>query len=365
MIYYSDGTKKPSWMVAQDETARHISYSDYSLKHGIVIAAYPPSSSQNRSKKFTEYDVQVTIMDGNTAPTTTTFYRLTIQSIFGGVADYSTWTPRLGEIGDDQTLGSRVLVLCANGHQRESYIIGGLRHPNATEIDPDFEDNHRYVWEFNGVNQSVNNDGDLTILHKGKTKDSGEVEDETNGNAYISLNSKGEIVLGYLDSVDTDYASIRLDKQSKTLNLFSKNKIYAKTEDAVEIETPVGVKINRNGSDQQAFVRGTTYRKEEELLHTKLKAALDSIQTATGQAAGGIGGAGASLSAAGAAMAVPVSGPMTASPLVVAAAQSLTAVSQNLLLIQSMVLEMITGIQAFEAKKAQYLSTHHSFGESP
>ncbi len=51
--------------------------------------------------------------------------RAIVSSLFGGVADYVRWTPRIDdkELDSGISLGSKVLLLCVNANTRSAYIV--------------------------------------------------------------------------------------------------------------------------------------------------------------------------------------------------------------------------------------------------
>lgn len=353
-----DGSFSPSFFSQSKQYGSVKNFSDFSLHSGYVVAVYSPQDSNNSSKKYIEYDVACNVTNKNGSTGEVIFYRLTTQSFFGGVADYVDWTPRI--FNDD--IGSNVLILCNNGNQRDAFIIGGIKNFKS-EKEKDFDNNHHYTWEFNGIKQNVNNDGEFLLLRRGQTKDDGTVEDDTNSYASLSLTKDGKITVGYSDSADYPY--FVLDRENKQATLSTKDKIFLKTENTLEITTSSGVKINPNNPDPQAFVRGTYYRQQESSLNNKMKEKLLDLTTTLATLYASLNVTGASLTAAGASLAVPIVGGPIAAPSVTAAGSSLLAANAQILRAQSILLEMITAVQSFEALGSKYLSDYHIFGETP
>lgn len=362
MTYNPDQSKISSWRVASTDPTLLHHYSDFSLRVGTVIAKYSSVDSPNFSKKYAEYDVRVDYGDLNGSISPIIYYRLKVQSIFGGEADFSDWTLRVSD-KNKKIEGSRVLLLCNNGNQRDAYIIGGLKNLPDDKKEETLEDNHHYTWEFNGIKQNVNNDGEFLLLRRGQTKDDGTVEDDTNSYASLSLTKDGKITVGYSDSADYPY--FVLDRENKQATLSTKDKIFLKTENTLEITTSSGVKINPNNPDPQAFVRGTYYRQQESSLNNKMKEKLLDLTTTLATLYASLNVTGASLTAAGASLAVPIVGGPIAAPSVTAAGSSLLAANAQILRAQSILLEMITAVQSFEALGSKYLSDYHIFGETP
>lgn len=339
-MFANDGSIIPSWMVNLGAANKEVN-NDFALRSGIVVAVYPPSDEKSYSKTTTEYDVRVNYTSGSTSPSQIIYPHVTVQSIFGGVADYSEWTPRIG-VATAKTLGSKVLLLCNNALQVDAFIIGGLKHPNSQKTDPEFKGNHRYIWEFNGLKQSVNDSGDWVVFHRGKTNDDGTVASDSDydqfGQAQIEMTSNGKITIGY-DKFGTDNASIQLSKPDKSLFFYTKSSTRFKSEAAVIMETTNGLKINPGNGDSQAFLRGTTYRMQQAQLHTQLQTHLGALATL-------IGTAGASLSTFPAPTAVSGAGAALTSSV-------------------ALITQMITSLASFEAQSQRYLSTHHNFAETP
>lgn len=354
----SDGSINPSYMnwflepMGQNQT-----FNDHSLKVGRVIAIYYPDDSNNVNKKFTEYDVEAKYTEGNSPPVKTIFYRCVTTSLFGGIADYIRWTPRLDNSTSGPIKGSLVLLLCQNGNQRQAYIVGGIPQPE-TQVKDLAE--HSFVFEFNGMNLVINKDGELLLKRKGVTNEEGKVDDTSGSDSFIQFKKSGDIVLGYLDKVASDYASIQIQKANKILQLYAKSHIESKTEDEFRINTTNGVKVN--GADQ-AWVRGTIYRQKQVELHQKLKgfiSALSGIVQTTGTA---LTTGGSTLATASVSNAVPMVGGIIAAPSFAASAAAITLSGSTLIGAVSILNQMSTAIETFEASANDYLSKKHFAGE--
>src|SRR6266700_1325356 len=190
-----DGSVIPSYLRGSDSSSQILgsqySVSDWQLRVGEIIQAYDVDDPSNRNGKYIEYDVSVSHSNLGGGFTNITYPRCRVHSLFGGVADFLRWTPRIDNGGDGQSsLSSKVLLLCPNGNNRFALIIGGYPHPETTRQDTKFDD-HDLFFEYNGLNVNINNDGDLTLTHKGATDNSGAIIDSSNGNSYISMTSDG------------------------------------------------------------------------------------------------------------------------------------------------------------------------------
>lgn len=92
---------------------------------------------------------------------------------FGGAYNYEDMVDRGYKFDDkpDPTrdfgakAGDAVVVAFMNGEAREAIILGGLIHP-ARESTLDITKGPQYVSEFNGVETSINNDGEFKITFK-------------------------------------------------------------------------------------------------------------------------------------------------------------------------------------------------------
>ncbi len=242
-----DGTVVPSFlkiMSTQDfPSGSWMAFNDLSLRVGSVAKSYDPSDPLNISQKYMEYDVDVQYADSNGGYSTIRYYRVKIQSLFGGVADTFRWVPRIDTNNIQQQLNasSRVLLLCANGNNSYAYIIGGLPHPDNQVKDQPFA-NRLLLWEYNGINAQIDKDGQFFFLRKGATDVKGNVINSTNTGSTFSFTKDNAF------NVNTGQFNI----------------------------TTTGVKIN---SANDAFVKGTTYRNAESSMNQSIISNLSVLQT--------------------------------------------------------------------------------------
>lgn len=346
-----DGSVIPSFLRvsnSQEEVSGwRYALNDVSLRVGRVVAQYAPDDPNNRNKKYIEYDVEVQHADGAGGFATIIYPRAQIASLFGGIADRMQWTPRIVNFDVSKQIGdsSRVLLLCLNGNSRAVFIIGGLPHPDVkTKQDPALK--HNLDWEFNGLNALINNDGELILVHKGATDSSGNIIDDTGAYSSIKFSKEGNIILGYTID-DNKKPSFILDKQNDKILAYTKSNTELTTEDGFLINTKNGFVVNPGGILPQAFLKATTYRQQQQLLHTTLQSLLT---TATGFASA------AGVALTGAAGAIVVSG-AAAAPFLATAGASLTALAPILTSMQ-------VAIQSFEALADDYLSKKHFHSES-
>jgi len=301
MSKLKDGTIVPHFLGVSSgpgPSTTALSMNDLRLRIGRIVAVYPPDSNANSNKKFFEYDVEVDVGAGLTK----VYPRAVMMDPLGGIADTFNFTPRISQGGQGQVdAGTRVLLMCINGQGGHAVIIGGAKHFGRTEKE-DKADGHNMVLEFNGINISINKDGDLTILHKGATDAKGKVTDDsedTNGTKIV-LDKNGDVLVS---AGKNGNASIQLD---------SKNKHVVVKADATLI-----------GDATDHMMLGDTFRNAQKQMHQELKAQLQQASTALGIAS-------SLLTTAGAAMAVPISGAVAAGPQITSASVQLKMASTAL-----------------------------------
>jgi hypothetical protein len=328
---------------------------DYSLRIGKIVAVFLPDEKGNFNQKFIEYSVETHSTDGLSGPAPITYPRCLLMNRFGGVADYERWTPRIDKDDEDGfNIGSQVLLLCVNGKSRSGIIVGGVPNVRAKTREEKFKDNHRYEWEFNGIKERVNNDGEYLWTRRGPTKADGTVRDEDGAGFSFLTKNDGNAFLGYnlkIDSTEAqDACSIQFNKKDKKLTLFAESDIFSETKAKFSVKTTDGVKINDGGANAQAFMMGTAYRRNEEMMNQKMQIALQILST-TLQSASTL------LQAVSTAHKVPIYGPIVGSVPLQAAALLVNSASQA-------VSQLKSAIQSFEQSKSDYLSNKHTFAES-
>lgn len=300
---------------------------DYQLLAGEVKSVVYPDDVKSRTKKFLEYVVYVQYR-GNGVTQGKYYQGCVVMNALGSKADRSTYTLRAnGKVGEDKDnnnlgLGSKVLILLVNGDVGTPVIIGGLPDP-TDESQKDFEkDKSLFSWVFNGISVSVNDDGEATVTYTGKSKNDGttDVEDTVAG-SYVKMDKDGNVLVSDKDG-----------KNSLKINHKDGN---------VEIQRDKKLKI---GDADEAFVLGTTYRKQQKQLHTKMQSMLSTLQNLTQQL-------GTALATAGGKMAVPVSGAVAAATDVAQAGAFAISASQ-------IVKQLGDAVKAFEdaGQQTDYIS---------
>lgn len=121
-----EGSVSPSYVTAPGNAA----HSRTGLLFGRVIKIHTPSDQTNRSKQFFEYDVLVDVASEYVSPVRYVARRCILASTFGGVADFTRWTPRATEgnafADKGYGLGSRVVLMNINGSAYGGIILGGV-----------------------------------------------------------------------------------------------------------------------------------------------------------------------------------------------------------------------------------------------
>ena len=239
-LFAFEGTVVPSSLVSDGPT-RPTSGFWSSLRFpvlypGRITKVVWPDEEENSNKKYAEYQVVIQQESpDNALRTSMTIYRCRVASIFGGVADYETWTPRLATkdpmtVSDRATkeqleIGSQVLVLCLNGNSQSGIIIGGLPHTEGTVVDSKYKGHH---WErrFNGLTMKVDEEGQFTLAFEGATNADGSLADSADpaaNGSQMTFTRDGAIKLETKDGQQ----SLHLDH--------AKNKITVRANSELEI----------------------------------------------------------------------------------------------------------------------------------
>ena len=199
--YLENGAVLPSGLLGDSISSQlagfNKSYKDTALRAGVVVASYPISDPENRTKLSTEYDVVTTQQDEDRGATTIRYKKCLAQDSFGGVADFfemnfraktqQTYTGDAVRFSGQN--GSIVLLLCLDGTSNKAMIIGGFPNPDrdTTLVDTD----PRLQGEYNGVNIKVNPDGSTALTFKGATNNDGTPVDASQGNTVVAIATDG------------------------------------------------------------------------------------------------------------------------------------------------------------------------------
>lgn len=374
------------------------------LRLGRVTKVYDPKDQpNNRNQKYYEYDVMVDEGSEHRPSSRFTLNNCIMLSQFGGVADYSNWTPRpLAQDKHDATkegigFGSQVLVLLVNGSTFGGVILGGIQH--MLGAGDDAATAHIFDWRFNGIRQTVNDDGEYHVVYTGKSKEDGtsDVDSAVIGTGTHFLKDGGWKVNTKDEEqfIFVDHASHIVSVQAKddlkilsngTFTWESAKAATLKVGDKLEITAQADIVVTSStgkldistvgdqsfsasaglikttslgvhlGNATDAMVLGTTYRLGETTLMNGLMAGIQTVLASLTTAGASLTAAGASLSAAGGAMAVPIVGAVAAGPIVAAAGGTVTAAGAAVTAALAGLTAQVAAITAFEAAAATYLS---------
>lgn len=383
-----EGTILPSYLRGQPSPMM----SSLPLRFGRVIKIRDVGTQDNKNTSFTEYDVLIEEGSEHAAPTRYVIPRCLVISAFGGVADFTRWTPRITQDfanKDDFGLGSRVLVLCVNASSYKGIILGGVQnagtkeHPTEEKDDPSL--GHHGTFQFNGIRFDIDKDGQLTLLFRGATKDDNSLTDSADPAAEgttLTITKDGSFKVFTKD----DAQHLLIDHKNKVIDILadtdwkvkSKGKFTLESAQQTDLTVSTGncsitVKAGQHRIDSlgvfcgaqavDAFVKGTTYRIAETTMHTTMLGALATLAAAgaaLNAAAAALSAAGGSVTAAATAMKVPVAGAVAGSiPLnlaggsLVGAGASTAAAGASVIAAAS---TLTAAISTFEGGTASYLS---------
>ncbi len=326
---YDDGTVIPHFLSTKQTNSSSgwfDSLRDTTIHPGEIIAAYPPTSKNNVSKKFFEYDVIVYRQDGNGSSSPMTYRNCLIKDMFGSPADFCRFTPRIIKVersGKRASYNSRVMVECLNGDISTATIVGFLKHELLYgEKGKEKELGHNLEFMFNGINIEINKDGDFRFIRKSATDEKGEPKDKSdadqNGGFQLIIDKPG----GMRAVTGDGKQFIEIDHEDKKINMDADNGIHL-------------------GGDDEPLMLGKTYCDAEDSFLTDMSTALSQLSAALSQL----------TTSLGALSSTPAGGP------VVGAAVAATAAGQ----MSSAVTSMSKAVATFKTKvtggtKAKVLS---------
>lgn len=264
----------------KDQTQR------YQLLMGEVKNIVYPNDANSRTKLFIEYDVWVQVRS-NDISEGQLFYNCVQANALAGLSDKSYYVlranPKAGEDGEEETSGSKVLILNLNGESYYPIIISGVMDPEDDSQKDVPHDELALYWNYNGIKAEINNDGELVVSYNGATKEDGSTEAEDSAvGTYYTFDKDGNFTISDEDG-----------KNSFILN----NK-----DGELQFQREKKFKI---GKGDEAFVLGTSFRKEQKAKNAKLQAQLSVLENLMMQI-------GTALTTAGGKMAVPIAGAVSA-----------------------------------------------------
>lgn len=157
---------------------------------------------------------------------------------FGGVYNYEDMVDHGYKFDDkpdptrafDAKAGDAVLVAFLNGEAREAIILGGLIHPGRKST-LDITKGPQYISEFNGVETSINNDGEYKLTFKAVPTNVKDLDnkpgqkipppkyDDKVGGSFFNIDKTGSIEVN--DKDQNGVQSLRIDKPSGTITINS------------------------------------------------------------------------------------------------------------------------------------------------
>jgi hypothetical protein len=191
---------------------------------------------------------------------------------FGGIYNYEEFTYRGFTPGDssaadgylDYKAGDVVVIAYIDGDSRDGVILGSFNHPGRTR-NFDSEDGIQYASEFNGIEKTINEDGEYKVTFKGTptnidllrqpvTGDSlpdpeyrdsagsyysfyedGSYEVADNNEQFIYIDKEGEqIIIGSGNTslvIDKNKESYSITNKSTSFNSADEFKVKTKTTD--------------------------------------------------------------------------------------------------------------------------------------
>lgn len=342
-----------------------------SLRTGEVREIVYPDDPKNVNRRFIEYVVEVQEKDGNGPGTSTRYANCVLSNPLGSVADIFRYTLREDDKNqapeDGIGVGAKVLVLCVNGQTARGVIIGGLRDTGTDKEGTkqqgkdSKDDGHNLFFEFNGVQISINKDGELKVMYRGATKVDGTLDDNANADAEgstVIFNKDGGIKAYTKDEaqfVFLDHANKKIDiladeewhvKVNKKISVEAGDTITIRGDAGIDVTASNDVTIKSSGvkvgDATDAWMLGSTYRQAEGQMNQQLSGYLTSLATAISTAA-------TALQAAATAQKVPIGGAVAASIPLQAAATALTSAGPLLS-------QMGSAITSFESNGSSYLS---------
>lgn len=339
-----DGTIIPSYMgvsrrgVAEDTGI----LSNTSLRIGEVKELVYPDQPESITKRFIEYTVEVQFKDGYSPGTTTIYHGCLIANLFGGMGDIFSYTLRSDQTKQTQDdgvgQGSKVLLLCVNGETTKAVIIGGVRDTKTDTQSKDQKDSgHNLFFEFNGLSTRVNKDGELLVKFRGATDIQGKLLSSAPEDAQpttLEIRKDGSFEIQTKDAKQF----VRLDHKNNKIEVQGGTTITVTTKDNVFIKS-AGVHI---GGATDDMMLGTTVRKDWQQLNQKLNQGFSTL-------ASQVAIAGASLTTASSSMLIPITGPITAAPLIATAGANLTAMVAT-------IGQMVAALTSFEIAAQAHLS---------
>lgn len=214
-----DNSVIPSWLRQSDNSDfQQVIDKNFSLKIGQVIKVNYPDDELKSIQKDITYDVLVEDMFESKEHTILS--GCLVLDKFGGAADYLTYSLRqnkgnilknIKDLTESDILGSYVLVLYVHGKSNNPIIIGGIKNPlskfNEKRKVPKKDDGHYLKFSFNGIDFSINKDGEVEISYNGPNDPSGKLLDSADSKSvgsFIKIDKKGDMMIAASSTGDKE-----------------------------------------------------------------------------------------------------------------------------------------------------------------
>lgn len=233
------------WQTSSASSA--INHKDPYLRIGIVKKVY-------REERSTDLKYLVEIQDRNDSIEV----NARLLRKFGGTFNYEDVICHGYKFDDkpdpvrgfDTKAGDTVLVAFVNGEARDAIILGGLIHP-ARKSTIDITKGPQYASEFNGVETTINENGEYKLTFKAVPTNIKKLDDKPNntlpkptydtkiGGSFFHFDKTGSIEINDVDK--EGFQNIRIDKPKGTITINSgKIKLtMTKKEEKVELKCKV------------------------------------------------------------------------------------------------------------------------------
>jgi hypothetical protein len=227
--------------------------------------------------------------------------------------------------------GDVVLVSQLGGQGREGIILGAMTHV-ARKNSLDTKDGPQYRSEFNGIETSINKDGEWILTFKGQPTNLSKLDqtpsepvpapeyDTDVGTSYMKWDKTGSFTLSDEATDGDKIQRLFIDKKNGTIDIDSGkiNLQFIKKDQAVTLTCKKFVvegekiRLGEEGASDW-LILGSKFRKEQKSMNNTVSQKLTAARIA-------LTAAQALLSTAGAAMAVPIAGAIAAGPQITSAA---------------------------------------------
>lgn len=220
-----DGTHIPQmFQAAAPSSALHQHTNSFSLKEGVVTAIIYPDQKENISKKDIEYNVAIVEYIQGVGANLQEYRNCRIWDMFGATNNHLNYTmqpssTKIDDVGgkanktsfDD---GNRVMLLCIGGVAQAGYavIIGGLKHSDGKIYSS--ADGQFYDFNFNGIQQLINKDGELVITFNSPIDQKGKKANEKAAGTVLKIDKDGRWTV-----YDNENQAIKIDRVAKKIEI--------------------------------------------------------------------------------------------------------------------------------------------------